>query len=389
MEIATSIHPSFDFGKNVKVWMVDFSLAQRSGLLAAGVLVAQIRGCLVHWQRNGRKIADRVAKKDTRSHAVFLIIVNKIPGMETEDDVNLAFDVLTGVTPLTEIAALASLSEEDTQVDTSNWHLASNWAKWWSQLKVGKMFVKCLKEMTAADYAACPMIDSNAAESHNKKSNSNTSNLVATLEHYCVVDKNSAYNQLAASMGAQTGILPQKRALQTAQRRKRRYGVRMITNAEEEIEDSEADETESSEAAPVVISVHQVNAPVPVAAKDAVVAPTTSLIRKSKRRMEAAYNVNSAGLSSQGRAISTTAIEQDQNIGLKVWIKTVENGKDYGFCEAIITGTRKTKDDKVEYVAKYCGWKGKYGAIISDLYDESEVKIDSPTPIEIQPDAAD
>ena len=105
--------------------------------------------------------------------------------------------------------------------------------------------------------------------------------------------------------------------------------------------------------------------------------------------MEAAYNVNSAGLSSQGRAISTTAIEQDQNIGLKVWIKTVENGKDYGFCEAIITGTRKTKDDKVEYVAKYCGWKGKYGAIISDLYDESEVKIDSPTPIEIQPDAAD
>ena len=190
-------------------------------------------------------------------------------------------------------------------------------------------------------------------------------------------------------MGAQTGILPQKRALQTAQRRKRRYGVRMITNAEEEIEDSEADETESSEAAPVVISVHQVNAPVLVAAKDAVVAPTTSLIRKSKRRMEAAYNVNSAGLSSQGRAISTTAIEQDQNIGLKVWIKTVENGKDYGFCEAIITVTRKTKDDKVEYVAKYCGWKGKYGAIISDLYDESEVKIDSPTPIEIQPDAAD
>ena len=162
----------------------------------------------------------------------------------------------------------------------------------------------------------------------------------------------------------------------------------MITNAEEEIEDSEADETESSEAVPVCISVPPVNAPVPVAAEDAV-APTTSLIRRSKRRIEAANNVDSDGLSSEGSAASTAAIEKDQNIGLKVWIKTVENGKDYGFCEAIITGTRKTKDDKVEYVAKYFGWKGKYAAVISDLYDESKVKIDSPTPIEIQPDAAD
>ena len=40
-------------------------------------------------------------------------------------------------------------------------------------------------------------------------------------------------------------------------------------------------------------------------------------------------------------------------------------------------------------MAKYLGWKGKYGAIISDLYDESEVKIDYPIPIEIQLDAAD
>ena len=49
----------------------------------------QIRGWVVHLQRKGRKIVDRVAKKNTRSHAVFLIIVNKIPGLETRDDFNL------------------------------------------------------------------------------------------------------------------------------------------------------------------------------------------------------------------------------------------------------------------------------------------------------------
>ena len=86
---------------------------------------------------------------------------------------------------------------------------------------------------------------------HKKKSNSNTSNLVATLENYFVVDQKSAYDQLAASMGAQTGILPQKRALQTAQGRKIRYGARMITNAEEKIEDSEVDENEQHQLSPL------------------------------------------------------------------------------------------------------------------------------------------
>jgi len=55
--------------------------------------------------------------------------------------------------------------------------------------------------------------------------------------------------------------------------------------------------------------------------------------------MEAAYNVDSPGLSSEGSAASTAAIEKDQDIVLKVWIKIVENSKDNGFCQAIITGT--------------------------------------------------
>ena len=66
------------------------------------------------------------------------------------------------------------------------------------------MFQKSFMEMTVADYDSCPH-ESNGAESHNRISDSRNSNFEATLEHYYRVDKDVAFDQLAASMGVSTG----------------------------------------------------------------------------------------------------------------------------------------------------------------------------------------
>ena len=244
------------------------------------------------------------------------------------------------------------MNKEELQVDTKNWHLAVGWAKWWSQLKVGKMFQKSLKDMTDADYSICPP-DSNAVESHNKKSNSHTSNLVATLEHYLVVDKNSAYDHLAASQGPATGMLAEKRITKNIQRRKRRYGVKMVKNAGDH---SVWDAKEKTSTKYLKVNL---NTKIP---NTVLVAPA---IRKSKRQIEqqkaAAEKAEtySTSIASRGSTVAllgleedtdcppstepaSTAVIQDKHIGMNVWIYTVENGKNYGRCEAVVIGKRQT-----------------------------------------------
>ena len=82
------------------------------------------------------------------------------------------------------------------------------------------------------------------------------------------------------------------------------------------------------------------------------------------------------------QSASDPAAEIDQHVNMRVWLLTVENGKNYGWCEEIIKG----KDKNGDYVANYTEWGGKYNAIISDLYDESEVMLHSPTPVEVESD---
>ena len=77
-------------------------------------------------------------------------------------------------------AGIVQLSDKQLQTDRRNWTQAKEWVNWWTKEKVARMFQKSFMEMTEADYDFLPH-DSNAAESHNKLSDSRTSNFEATF----------------------------------------------------------------------------------------------------------------------------------------------------------------------------------------------------------------
>lgn len=97
-ECVTNVHPEFEHGAHVKAFIVDYSLAQHSGLSSAigERALEMIRGCSVHYQRMAKKVAEKVASNDRSSKEVLLKIAYKIPHLEDRSHVNLAFDVLCG-----------------------------------------------------------------------------------------------------------------------------------------------------------------------------------------------------------------------------------------------------------------------------------------------------
>ena len=97
MQLTTNLHPEFELGKHVKAWLVDFSLAQRDGLAAnLGNVAGQvIRGCEVHYQRNVKKVCDKVCSDEPTKQA-FKKIAYAIPSFDSKEDVELAFSILCG-----------------------------------------------------------------------------------------------------------------------------------------------------------------------------------------------------------------------------------------------------------------------------------------------------
>lgn len=95
--LTTNHHPEFENGEHVTAWLVDFSIAQRDGLASnLGSNAAEaIRGCNVHYQRNVKKVCDKVCS-DERSKEVFKKIAYRIPDLSQQEDVDLAFSLLCG-----------------------------------------------------------------------------------------------------------------------------------------------------------------------------------------------------------------------------------------------------------------------------------------------------
>ncbi len=95
--LTTNNHPEFEHGEHVTAWLVDFSIAQRDGLASnLGSNAAEaIRGCNVHYQRNVKKVSDKICSDD-RSKEVFKKIAYRVPDLNLQADVELAFSILCG-----------------------------------------------------------------------------------------------------------------------------------------------------------------------------------------------------------------------------------------------------------------------------------------------------
>ena len=203
--ITTQLHPEFENGANVLGRIVDFSDAQYTGLAHnIGDRASEvIRGCSVHYKRNVDKVAQKVCQNEP-SRQLFQKIAYKIQFLERQEDVCLAFDILTGTKELQEAEAFIHLTEEELSVNTEKWVGAVNWANWWQRPRIVKMFTKCFKDMTDAVWGQCPNT-TNAIESHNKISNAKTTLLVSALAHFYRVDKRTTLRMLAAEMGIRIG----------------------------------------------------------------------------------------------------------------------------------------------------------------------------------------
>ena len=199
-KITTSLHPHFDNGSKVEDWIVDFSLAQRDGLaanLGKKTARARIVGCKVHYQRNVRKMAQKVGGSNAASVDLFCKIAYMIPELPDESLVDLAFGVLCGETSIEEeenlpLLETLGITAGDLDVDTSKWSCATSWVKWWSKPSVLTMFTKSCTEMTDEEWESCPKT-TNAVESHNKICQTNSTVFSNMLENFYCIDKNNVY----------------------------------------------------------------------------------------------------------------------------------------------------------------------------------------------------
>ncbi len=185
-------------------------------------------GCKVHYMRNVKKCADKVCGNDKESNMVFVKIAHAIPNLESQEDVHLAFAILTGETSINDENAeefltseKVALTETELDVDTSRWSSASNWAKWWSKPKILTMFTQSYREMTDADWSRCPTT-TNAVESHNKVGNIKSTRFKAVLENFYRTDKNAAYKAVAAEHGIGIGPSQEERREKNETRRSKR-----------------------------------------------------------------------------------------------------------------------------------------------------------------------
>lgn len=83
LRLTTNLHPEFQLGKDVRGWLLDFSAPQRDGLAASlgDQASSVIRGCLVHYKRGVKKIADKV-NGDDNSKQLFKKIAYSIPDLK-------------------------------------------------------------------------------------------------------------------------------------------------------------------------------------------------------------------------------------------------------------------------------------------------------------------
>ena len=232
--LVTEEHPEFNDGQDVKVWIVDFSMAQHAGLSnSLGEDAPKIiRGCDVHFKRMAKKIAEKVCQ-DRLSKRVFKKIAYEIPLLETKKEVTLAFNILRRKVSFDQIEArdflTLKIKLDGDEMETTNaegWEKAEHWAEFWTRDKVVKMFTKAFKEMTDADWNICPRT-TNAVESQNALGKINSKTFLTVVENLYETDRNNAYSEVAAARGIKTGTTEKKRAIKNQKRKSKIYRPRV------------------------------------------------------------------------------------------------------------------------------------------------------------------
>ena len=247
--ITTNIHPEFNQGKDVVGWVMDFSVAQRQGLeanLGQQNAAESIRGCQVHFQRCVDKVAKKV-NKDEKSKAIFKRLAYLLPYLKDEDNVFLAFDILTGTKDLDDeeveffLSNQTNITQEDLfEVDTSLWHLAQDWKTWWLKPKTRRMIFLSFSDMLKADLKVCPRT-TNAVESQNRLSAPGSKSFHVGLSRLFSTDKTFCYRTLAVRNGISVGIsLEERKEINNKRRGKKR---RLPVLLEEENSDSDAEDS--------------------------------------------------------------------------------------------------------------------------------------------------
>lgn len=232
--IVTEQHPEFNEGQDVKVWIVDFSMAQHAGLSnSLGENAPKlIRGCDVHFKRMAKKIADKVCQ-DHLSKKVFKKLAYALPELETKKEVTLVFNILSRKVDFDQIEARDFLTlkmemerAEVEDMNTEGWEKAGPWAEFWAREKVVKMFTKAFKEMTEADWDICPRT-TNAVESQNVLGKVKSKTFLTVIENLYETDRKNAFSEVASVRGIKTGTTEKKREIRNQKRKSTRYRPRV------------------------------------------------------------------------------------------------------------------------------------------------------------------
>ena len=213
-------------------------------------------------------------------------------------------------------------------VDSSRWSSAKQWATWWLQPKVSKMFTKSFTEMDRTDWEFCPKT-TNAVEAQNKISNASHSSLLnVKTEDWYREDRRTCFKQIAAEKGIPIGQSKEKRDKKNATRRQARNKPKLIQNVDPEMENP---------------------------------GPSKRKKRKTANEIDGSQHH-----------------EKDPNLGRHIWVSTPLGrgiSRRTEWCEAIV----ESMDKEGDYIAKYTEKKWKGNAVsIPDLFDDSHIRLDGP-----------
>ena len=340
LELTTNIHPEFEFGKGVRGWLLDFSEPQRDGLAAnlgdQGTKV--IIGCLVHYKRGVKKVADKVCNNDCRTKNLFKKIAYAIPLLDNQEDVDLAFEILCGKVELHEetveeflLSVIKVTQEETADINTAGWLGAIRWAKWWSRVKITKMFTKSFTEMTEDEWNYAPKT-TNSVESQNRQTKKFGGDFNSLLAGIYRTDRKFIYETHAARDGIITGVSLERRH-EINLKRRRKTAMRFVGQSDEnqfEAETFAATEIKGNNNTPEKRRTNTTAVP----------EPNDCNPPKKRKTMATTTNTQEKRLTRTAKEKNKTATDKDTNLKKRQTRKTPLSLSE----EPVKTGTTSNKD---------------------------------------------
>ena len=169
------LHPRYELKAAHKEILLDFDEAEANGFKESfGEEVTSIlRGCSVHFLRSAMSIAKLVnSSVASIGYQIFMSIAKLIPENPSQSIVKMAFKVLSGAEPFTNLSTnlpppLCSITVGE--IDTVRWNRAQTWVEWWTRPTVLKKLCKAYSSIDGDDWDELPGTN-NPVESINRQS---------------------------------------------------------------------------------------------------------------------------------------------------------------------------------------------------------------------------